>query len=221
MIQAVRDPIQERSKLTRSKIIEASASLLELQGYAATRLDEIADDIEMSRGALYHHFPSKAVLAEAVVKAHYDRWQVVMDRVRSSDLPPLSRIITLTYEVARISQIDPVVRAGLRLQLEHALVEKDLPNKLTIPYIGWIAHLTDIVADGQTADEITKAISADDIATNLVESYFGIQHVSFRLSNGMDLPDRLRRWWRILLPAIATPDWLMSNQQILDAPEAK
>jgi AcrR family transcriptional regulator len=116
----VRVPAQARSQRTRQTIIETSASVLERRGYAATSLDEIASEMGMSRGALYHHFPSKAVLAEAVVQAHYERWRELTTRIAEQGLSPLIRIITLTYEVGRNSQIDPVIRAGLRMQLEHA-----------------------------------------------------------------------------------------------------
>jgi AcrR family transcriptional regulator len=210
----VRVPAQARSQRTRQTIIETSASVLERRGYAATSLDEIASEMGMSRGALYHHFPSKAVLAEAVVQAHYERWRELTTRIAEQGLSPLIRIITLTYEVGRNSQIDPVIRAGLRMQLEHAIIEDDLGHKLPTPYVGWIDHLTAIVADGQAAGEINQDITATDLASNLVESYYGIQHVSFRACNGTDLPARIQRWWNILLPAIATPGWLAANQPI-------
>jgi AcrR family transcriptional regulator len=186
--------------------------VLERRGYAATSLDEIAIEMGMSRGVLYHHFRSKAVLTEAVVESHYERWAELTDRVGERELPPLLRIITLTYEVARNCQIDPVVRAGLRMQLEHAVIEDDLGHALATPYVKWIEHLTAIVAAGQAAGEIVRDTTAADLASNVVESYFGIQHVSFRLCNGVDLLARVHRWWNILLPAIATPAWLAANR---------
>lgn len=213
MTQPTRIPAQTRSKITRQKIIETSARVLERRGYAGTSLDEIAAEMGMTRGVLYHHFPSKAALTEAVVQSHYDRWERLSNSVQSQQLPPLLRIIALTYEVARNAQIDPVVRAGLRMQLEHAVIEDDLGRPLPTPYVRWIEHLTGIVDEGQAAGEITRDTAAPDLASHLVETYFGIQHVSFRLRNGADLPARVHRWWSIVLPAIATPAWLASNQQ--------
>jgi AcrR family transcriptional regulator len=217
LTRPVRVPAQSRSRRTRSRIIETSARVLERRGYAATSLDEIAVEMEMSRGALYHHFPSKAALTEAVVQSHYERWDELTARIQEQELPPLLRIITLTYEVARNSQVDPVVRAGLRMQLEHALIEDDLGHPLPTPYVTWVDHLTVLVADGQARGEITRDVTASDLANNLVESYFGIQYVSFRVCAGADLLARIHRWWNILLPAIATPAWMSSNQQPLAA----
>ena len=212
MTRPARVPAQDRSKRTRSKIIETSARVLERRGYAGTSLDEIAGKMEMSRGALYHHFQSKAMLTEAVVQSHYERWDELVTHVQRRGLSPLSRIIALTYEVGRNSQIDPVIRAGLRMQLEHAIIEDDLGHQLVAPYVKWIGHLTAIIAEGQASGEITRDVTDSDLATNLVESYFGIQYVSFRLCDGADLLGRIHRWWNILLPAIATATWMASNQ---------
>ena len=211
MIRPSRLPSQDRSKLTRRRIIETSATVLERRGYAATSLDEIASEMGMSRGALYHHFQSKADLTEAVVQEHYQRWGSLTAYVAGLELPPLLRIMTLTYAVARNSQVDPVVRAGLRMQLEHAIIEDDLGHQLPTPYVTWIDVLTLVVVEGQSCGEITPDATAPDLASTLVESYFGIQHVSFRLSNGTDLITRISRWWTILLPALATSSWLGSN----------
>ena len=211
MTRATRVPTQDRSKLTRRRIIETSATVLERRGYAATSLDEIASEMGMSRGALYHHFQSKADLTEAVVHSHYERWEGLTNYVGELELPPLLRIITLTYAVARNSQLDPVVRAGLRMQLEHAIIESDLGRQLPTPYVTWIKNLAVVAEEGQASGDMTRDAAAVDLASNLVESYFGIQHVSFRLSNGADLISRISRWWTILLPALATPAWLGSN----------
>ena len=213
MTRTARVPTQTRSKLTRQKIIETSASVLERRGYAGTSLDEIASEMGMTRGALYHHFRSKAVLAEAVVQSHYERWDRLTTRVQEQERSPVLHVIALTYEVARNSQIDPVIRAGLRMQLEHAIIEDDLGRRLPTPYVNWIDQLTVVIAEGQAAGEIVSAVTASDLASNLVETYFGIQHVSFRLCNGADLLARVHRWWNIVLPAIATPAWMASNQQ--------
>ena len=153
------------------------------------------------------------------MQSHYDRWAELTTRISGQGLAPLIRIIMLTYEVARNSQVDPVVRAGLRMQLEHAIIAADLGHELPTPYVGWIEHLTAIIGEGQAAGEITQDITAADLATNLVESYYGIQHVSFRVCNGTDLLARVHRWWNILLPAITTPQWTAGNRLTPPGPD--
>jgi AcrR family transcriptional regulator len=57
----------DRSAQTRGALIKAARELFADQGFAATSRDEIAERAGVTRGALYHHFDSKAAVAAAVV----------------------------------------------------------------------------------------------------------------------------------------------------------
>jgi AcrR family transcriptional regulator len=48
--------------VTRARLVEAAAEVLEAGGYAAASVQAIADRAGVSAGALYRHFPSKADL---------------------------------------------------------------------------------------------------------------------------------------------------------------
>jgi AcrR family transcriptional regulator len=58
---------EERSRETRAALLETARRLFEDRGYAATSIDAIATAAGVTRGALYHHFPTKHALFEAVV----------------------------------------------------------------------------------------------------------------------------------------------------------
>jgi AcrR family transcriptional regulator len=59
----------ERSATTRTAILQAARELFGRRGYAATGRDEIAARAGVTRGALYHHFASKAEVFAAVAEA--------------------------------------------------------------------------------------------------------------------------------------------------------
>ena len=56
----------ERRAATRARVLDAAEPLFAEQGYEATSTDEILAAAEISRGALYHHFPTKLAVFEAV-----------------------------------------------------------------------------------------------------------------------------------------------------------
>lgn len=51
--------MQQRSEETRARILEAANALFSKNGYDATSVAEICQAAEVSKGAFYHHFPSK------------------------------------------------------------------------------------------------------------------------------------------------------------------
>lgn len=56
----------ERAGATRGRLIAVAAELFGTRGYEDTSIDEVLNRAGVSKGALYHHFPSKEALFEAV-----------------------------------------------------------------------------------------------------------------------------------------------------------
>ncbi|MEM9608978.1 MAG: helix-turn-helix domain-containing protein [Actinomycetota bacterium] len=56
----------ERRAATRRALIDAATARFAAEGYDETSTDRIREDAGVSRGAVYHHFPSKRDLFEAV-----------------------------------------------------------------------------------------------------------------------------------------------------------
>jgi AcrR family transcriptional regulator len=51
----------------RAEILDAALHLVSSHGYEAMAIQDLLDSLEISRGALYHYFPSKGALLEALV----------------------------------------------------------------------------------------------------------------------------------------------------------
>lgn len=66
---------QQRSEQTRARILEAAQSCFTENGYDATGVAEICRRAGVSKGAFYHHFPSKQTLFLAL----FDRWLEELD----------------------------------------------------------------------------------------------------------------------------------------------
>ncbi len=59
----------ERRATTRGAILTAADRLFAEAGFAATSVDDIAKAAGVAKGAVYHHFPSKEAVFEAVFEA--------------------------------------------------------------------------------------------------------------------------------------------------------
>ncbi|MFF8537823.1 TetR/AcrR family transcriptional regulator [Streptomyces sp. SAS_267] len=71
--QRVRRSQEERSRTTTNELLSAARKLFARDGYTATSLDAICEEIGASKGALYHHFKNKRDLFRAVYEAEENR----------------------------------------------------------------------------------------------------------------------------------------------------
>lgn len=79
--------MQQRSEETRTHILEAALKRFANHGYNAASIDQICTDAGVSKGAFYHHFPSK----QSVFLALFEGWLETIDAgfeaVRQENVP--------------------------------------------------------------------------------------------------------------------------------------
>lgn len=59
---------EQYAQATRAALLEAATRRFAERGFAGTALEDVAADIQATRGAVYHHFTSKKALFEAVLE---------------------------------------------------------------------------------------------------------------------------------------------------------
>ncbi len=94
----------------RARILEAGQSLVRRKGFAATSVDELCAAAGVTKGAFFHHFPSKEALGVALV----DDWTEMtgaMFAAHSYNLPP-----------------DPLDRVFAYLDLRRQLLGQPIPE---------------------------------------------------------------------------------------------
>ncbi len=82
----LREPKQNRSRLTRERLLAATIDLLARQGWAAVTVGAVAAAAGVSRGAAQHHFPTRDELITAALEYMFDeRLSLVLEH--HADLP--------------------------------------------------------------------------------------------------------------------------------------
>lgn len=186
---------QERGKRSRRSILEAAARVFDERGYDAASTNEILARTGLTRGSLYHHFPSKEAIALALVQAHAEALRAPERPVR------LQSVIDLTLDFAQRLQRDPVLRASVRLTTEQTSF--NCPPETT--YEQSVETVLGVLQEAEKRGEVLPGVDVREVTSTVVGAFTGLQLMSQAYTNREDLPERVGSLWRLLLPGIATP----------------
>lgn len=123
-----RRPQQERSRATRTRLLEATVDCLVEHGWSGTTTTVVAARAGVSRGAQLHHYPTRAALVTAAV-VHLAERRAAQLRAEAQTLPAgperLDRVIDMlaaaftgplfvaALELWVAARTDPELRAAL------------------------------------------------------------------------------------------------------------
>lgn len=94
----------------RMRLIEAARSLVRRQGFGATSVDQLCAAAGVTKGAFFHHFPSKEALGVALVDDWTETTAAMFAAHPYNDLP------------------DPLDRVFAYLDLRRSLLDQPLPD---------------------------------------------------------------------------------------------
>lgn len=81
---------------TRQKLLDAAESLVMEQGFSGTTVDAVLSAAGATKGAFFHHFPSKDALGRALVdryaQADADLLETTMARAEAASADPVERV---------------------------------------------------------------------------------------------------------------------------------
>lgn len=92
-----------RPSARRQQILDVSTQLFHANGYHATSLDEIAEQIGFTKPAIYYYFASKEDILFEIVDEIVDRGLERMQALATRDLPAAERLHDLLVENTRVT----------------------------------------------------------------------------------------------------------------------
>ncbi|ULE32408.1 ScbR family autoregulator-binding transcription factor [Mycobacterium sp. IDR2000157661] len=201
---------QTRSEHTRRTIIDAAVELIDRRGYAHTGLGDILEQIEVTKGALYHHFDSKESLAIAIIEEAVERLDAAY-RGDARSAPALQGLIQGSLAAESLAGTERLVRAGTQLLVEFAKFN-DVAAGV---HRAWLADTTARLMQAQDDGDIRPDLDVDALGRFLVSALVGVNVVSTSITGGADSVTRAMQAWEVLLPALVPESALTYFREFL------
>lgn len=181
---------------TRERILDGAQRLVLEHGLAATTVDAILTETDTSKGAFFHHFPSKSHLARALV-----------ERYAAGDIAFLEEFLARAEEVSD----DPAIQVVSFIRLFEAAADEIVsrqPSCLYVSYIfdqqlfedgtndvivstvlAWRRRLAEKLRDAAEVHPPRVSVDPDALADHVFTTFEG----AFMLTRAMSDPDLMRR----------------------------
>jgi len=104
----------ERREKTRTAILEAARSIFGERGFGSTTMDDIAAGAGIAKGAVYHHFPTKEAVFEAVFEQVSRDLVIDLDRVSRAERDALAAMAAGTQAYFQACSRGPTGQIILR-----------------------------------------------------------------------------------------------------------
>ena len=192
---------ERRAGNTRHRLIAAASRQFAHRPYSVVSLDDILAEAELTKGAMYFHFPSKQALALAIIDDLTEMSNAAITELLARKMSGLETLIDLVYLLAVQDTQHEVARAGGRL-LESLDNTTDMPTTL---WQSWIDFVTTLIQKAIAEGDVIEDKDPVDVAKMLVALMVGTRRVGEPDQPEQHL-DNLQKVWILALPSFTNPD---------------
>ena len=164
-----------------SRLVRAASAVFAEQGYASTRVADIAERAEVGKGTVYEYFSSKEALLFAVFESINENITRRMNTVLDEDEPTQEQLFNLLRLGAEViteqADLQPVV-LDFWAASRGSGFEQNYRDAVLASYVQYRRLVSSFVRDGQKKGKFRTDVDAEALATMVVATVdgLGIQH---------------------------------------------
>ncbi len=166
----------EQELATRQIILEAAYDEIHARGFQGASLSKILSSTSVTKGALYHYFPTKLALGYAVIDeilADHIQQQWVQPLLQADD--PISAFKNIIMQTGSVIT-DEDIQCGCplnNLAQEMAPIDEGFRHRVEAVYRAWRKGIEKALLKGQENGFVKKDINVVSVATMIVASLEG------------------------------------------------
>ena len=173
--------VTKQTDLTRDKLLQAAFNEIHLHGFQAASIANILRDTGLTKGALYHHFPTKQELGLAVIKEVVSNQLdlMIFQRMRESE-HPVQTLLQIIDESIKQTELE-AISLGCplnNLMQEMSPLDKDFQSCLNSILSVWQSAVEDALRSGQKAGLVKRDVDCHASALFIVSAWEGCIGIS-------------------------------------------
>lgn len=181
---------------TRLRLLDAAQELVLERGFAGTSVDDVLAGAGSTKGAFFHHFPSKADLGRALVERwagwDADHLERTMGRAQTLASDPLERLMVFTgllVEEAGAMAPTDVGCLFASFLYERQMVDEATHALITDSMLLWRERVADLIGEAAAAHPPRTPLDPEALSDALQVVYEG----AFVLSRALGDPGIVAR----------------------------
>jgi len=191
---------QQRGEETRGRILDAALKKFAMAGYDATSVDDICAEAGVSKGAFYHHFPTKQAIFLALMQGWLGMIDMGMEAIRKDTVP--ESLISMTN---LLPGVFAAAENRLPMFLEfwlQASRDETVWKAIIAPYRHYQDFFSKLIQDGMVEGSI-KPVDAQVAAQVVVSLAVGLVLQGVLDPHGADWEKTARESMQILMNGLA------------------
>ncbi len=167
-----RPRLTPKGERTRARIVEEAAVLIHERGVAGTTLDDVKAAAEVSGSQLYHYFPDKNDLVQAVIDYQAD---ATVSNQRHADLGSVQGVQAwrdmVIYAAERVQAKGGCPLGSLGGQLAES--DPEARSLIAAGFERWTTEISEGLRSLQASGQLPPGLDPDDLAVTLLATLQG------------------------------------------------
>ena len=168
-----------KRKLTRQVLIDKGYELMNRYGFHAISIDNIIDEVNLTKGAFYYHFDNKHHFVEAIIQER------IAKEIHSEFIEPISERGNPIFILSDLLE-DKILKNKLTqnvgspltnfiVQLSYESNEYDLQGQLKDIFDQWKVALINLLYRGIEGGYLSRHINTEPVAEFIIGSLEGVR----------------------------------------------
>ena len=174
---------KENAQITKKQIMAVAVGLFLQKGFSITTLDEIAQQANVTRGAIYWHYKDKLDIVNELIETEHQNLKGLLQKIFDENISSFDKIEKIIEEIVNNffdnkSFQDFIELTWFKIEYTHLSRLRSSKAELTGFFI---ENFNKVVVEAQRIGVIKNEVNASDITITIINMINGMYRLFFIL----------------------------------------